>query len=146
MASGPTPVGHRLWLLELVLAPLLVLLVSGLEPVLGQKVYTNTWAVHIPGGQAVADQIASKHGFINFGHVSYTLCFWTYAVLQCRDTVKSKCFPLIVYKLFNQADYANILRLPKRLHARWHTSCFCTGCALDLCIISILNVFRKLCF
>lgn len=77
MASGPpsSSVGRRLRLLELLLCPLLVLLVSGLEPVLGQKVYTNTWAVHIPGGQEEADRIASKHGFINHGHVSYMLVF-----------------------------------------------------------------------
>uniref|UniRef100_A0AAQ6AAK4 P/Homo B domain-containing protein n=1 Tax=Amphiprion ocellaris TaxID=80972 RepID=A0AAQ6AAK4_AMPOC len=72
MASGlPSPsVGRRLRLLELLLGPLLVLLVAGLgPPVLGQKVYTNTWAVHIPGGQEEANRIASKHGFINHGHV-----------------------------------------------------------------------------
>lgn len=75
MASGllPLSVGHRLRLLELLLGPVLVLVVSGLGPVLGQKVYTNTWAVHIPGGQEVADQIANKHGFINYGHVSLKL-------------------------------------------------------------------------
>uniref|UniRef100_A0AAQ6A909 P/Homo B domain-containing protein n=1 Tax=Amphiprion ocellaris TaxID=80972 RepID=A0AAQ6A909_AMPOC len=33
------------------------------------SVYTNTWAVHIPGGQEEANRIASKHGFINHGHV-----------------------------------------------------------------------------
>lgn len=81
MASGPPSpsVGHRLRLLELVLGPLLVLLVSGLGPVLGQKVYTNTWAVHIPGGQEEADQVANKHGFINYGHVSYKLVFCAFA-------------------------------------------------------------------
>lgn len=80
MASDPPSpsVGRRLRLLELLLGPLLVLLVSGLEPVLGQKVYTNTWAVHIPGGQEEADQIASKHGFINYGHVSNKLHFWVF--------------------------------------------------------------------
>lgn len=36
----------------------------------GHKVYTNTWAVHIPGGPAVADRIAKKHSFINHGQVS----------------------------------------------------------------------------
>uniref|UniRef100_A0AAQ5YDT6 P/Homo B domain-containing protein n=1 Tax=Amphiprion ocellaris TaxID=80972 RepID=A0AAQ5YDT6_AMPOC len=79
MASGlPSPsVGRRLRLLELLLGPLLVLLVAGLgPPVLGQKVYTNTWAVHIPGGQEEANRIASKHGFINHGHVSNELHFW----------------------------------------------------------------------
>lgn len=74
MASGPPSPseGSKLRLLELLLGPLLVLLVSGLEPALGQKVYTNTWAVHIPGGPEEADRIASKHGFINHGHVSKT--------------------------------------------------------------------------
>lgn len=78
MALGPPPpsVGHRLRLLELVLGPVLVLLVSGLGPVLGQKVYTNTWAVHIPGGPEEAQQVASKHGFINHGHVSHALVFF----------------------------------------------------------------------
>lgn len=78
MASGPPSpsVGRRLRLLELLLGPLLVLLVSGLGPVLGEKVYTNTWAVHIPGGQEEADRIASKHGFINYGHVSNKSCIF----------------------------------------------------------------------
>lgn len=85
MASGPPLAGRRLQLLEFTLAPLLLLLVSGLEPVLAQKVYTNTWAVHIPGGQAVADQVASKHGFRNYGHVSCVFRSWN---LCCCDTVK----------------------------------------------------------
>lgn len=84
MAPDPPSVGRGLWLLEFALAPLLVLLVAGLEPVQGQKVYTNTWAVHIPGGQAVADQVASKHGFLNYGHVS--------SVFLVLDTVKSEVF------------------------------------------------------
>lgn len=80
MALGPPPpsVGHRLRLLELVLGPVLVLLVSGLGPALGQKVYTNTWAVHIPGGPEEAHQVASKHGFINHGHVSHALVFFPF--------------------------------------------------------------------
>ncbi|XP_033968232.1 furin (paired basic amino acid cleaving enzyme) a [Pseudochaenichthys georgianus] len=85
MASGPScpPVGRRLRLKELLLGPLLVLLVSGLEPVLCQKVYTNTWAVHIPGGQEGADLIANKHGFINQGHV-----FGDYYHFRHRTVVK----------------------------------------------------------
>uniref|UniRef100_A0A8C9YC54 Furin (paired basic amino acid cleaving enzyme) a n=1 Tax=Sander lucioperca TaxID=283035 RepID=A0A8C9YC54_SANLU len=47
------------------------------------KVYTNTWAVHIPGGQEEADQIASKHGFINYGHV-----FGDYYHFRHRTVVK----------------------------------------------------------
>ncbi|CAB1425746.1 unnamed protein product [Pleuronectes platessa] len=85
MASGPPSPseGRRLGLLELLLGPLLVLLVSGLGPALGQKVYTNTWAVHIPGGQEDADRIASKHGFINNGHV-----FGDYYHFRHRTVVK----------------------------------------------------------
>uniref|UniRef100_A0A8C8FJ56 P/Homo B domain-containing protein n=1 Tax=Oncorhynchus tshawytscha TaxID=74940 RepID=A0A8C8FJ56_ONCTS len=45
------------------------LLVSGLGMALGQRVYTNTWAVHIAGGPHEADLIASKHGFVNHGNV-----------------------------------------------------------------------------
>lgn len=77
MAFGPpsSSVGRRLRLLEVLLGPLLVLLVSGLGPVRTEKVYTNTWAVHIPGGQEEAERIAAKHGFINYGHVSLKICF-----------------------------------------------------------------------
>uniref|UniRef100_A0A8C5I6J5 Furin-1-like n=1 Tax=Gouania willdenowi TaxID=441366 RepID=A0A8C5I6J5_GOUWI len=75
------PFGLRL--LELLLVPLLLVLVFGLEPVLCQKVYTNTWAVHIPGGREQADQIAAKHGFINYGHV-----FGDYYHFRHRTVVK----------------------------------------------------------
>uniref|UniRef100_A0A673ATV0 Furin-1-like n=1 Tax=Sphaeramia orbicularis TaxID=375764 RepID=A0A673ATV0_9TELE len=71
MASGPPSLsrGHQLRLVELILGPLLVLLVSGLGPALGQTIYTNQWAVHIPGGPEEANRIATKHGFVNYGHV-----------------------------------------------------------------------------
>ncbi|CAG5855183.1 unnamed protein product [Menidia menidia] len=70
MAAGPpsSPAGRRPGLLELLAVAVLVLLVFGPGPALGQQVYTNTWAVHIPGGPEEADRIASKHGFINHGH------------------------------------------------------------------------------
>ncbi|XP_077569097.1 furin (paired basic amino acid cleaving enzyme) a [Stigmatopora nigra] len=67
--SSPSSSSFRMTLVELLLCTLLILLVSGPEPVLGQKVFTNTWAVHIPGGREEAEQIAHKHGFINYGHV-----------------------------------------------------------------------------
>lgn len=35
----------------------------------GQKVFTNTWAVRIRGGPAVAGSVARKHGFVNLGQV-----------------------------------------------------------------------------
>lgn len=84
MASGPPSpsAGRRLRLLELVIVAVLVLLVSGLGPAMSQKVYTNTWAVHIPGGPEEADQIASKYGFINHGHVSNKYNFF-YNFLGC---------------------------------------------------------------
>lgn len=57
----------RPWLLWVVAAAgPLVLLVADAH---GQKVFTNTWAVHIPGGPAVADRVARKHGFLNQGQV-----------------------------------------------------------------------------
>jgi len=32
--------------------------------------YTNDWLVRIEGGRSVADEVASRHGFINRGQVS----------------------------------------------------------------------------
>lgn len=75
MASGPVSGGRRFNLLRLIFGPLLVLLVCGLSPAHSEKIYTNQWAVHIPGGPEEADQIASKYGFINHGHVSNGSCF-----------------------------------------------------------------------
>lgn len=40
-----------------------------LNDLTGHEVYTNTWAVHVPGGPTVADRIAKKHGFINHGQI-----------------------------------------------------------------------------
>ncbi|KAG7468152.1 hypothetical protein MATL_G00139860 [Megalops atlanticus] len=54
----------------LLLWTLLVLLTSAVRPSAGQKIYTNTWAVHVTGGAEEADRIARKHGFINHGNVS----------------------------------------------------------------------------
>lgn len=31
--------------------------------------YTNSWAVEVIGGPEVADKIAAKHDFVNFGRV-----------------------------------------------------------------------------
>lgn len=56
-------------LASLTLGTLLVLLTSGPQPSIGQTVYTNTWAVHIEGGEEEADRIARKHGFVNHGNV-----------------------------------------------------------------------------
>lgn len=57
----------RPWLLWVVAAAIaLVLLAADAR---GQKVFTNTWAVRIAGGPAVADSVARKHGFLNLGQV-----------------------------------------------------------------------------
>ncbi|ELK25782.1 Furin [Myotis davidii] len=57
----------RPWLLWVIAAAgPLVLLVADAQ---GQPVFTNTWAVHISGGPAVADRLARKHGFLNQGQI-----------------------------------------------------------------------------
>lgn len=64
----------RPWLLWVVAAAgALVLLAADARD---QKVYTNTWAVHIPGGPAVADSLARKHGFLNLGQVGVLTACW----------------------------------------------------------------------
>lgn len=61
------PMELRPWLLWVIAAAgPLVLLVADAH---GQQVFTNTWAVHISGGPAVADRLARKHGFLNQGQV-----------------------------------------------------------------------------
>ncbi|XP_053720311.1 furin (paired basic amino acid cleaving enzyme) a [Synchiropus splendidus] len=103
MASGPpSPLkARKLRLLELLLGSLLVVLVPGLSPTLAQKVYTNTWAVHIPGGPEHAAQIASKHGFINHGHA-----FGGYYHFRHRTVVKRS---LSVHR----GTHVRLLRDPK---------------------------------
>lgn len=59
--------------------------------------YTHTWVVHIPGGDNVADDVASTHGMIlkgkvrenNFNlclyiHTSYIICLVTSDVMQSK--------------------------------------------------------------
>ncbi|XP_026786123.1 furin (paired basic amino acid cleaving enzyme) a [Pangasianodon hypophthalmus] len=65
------------------LVTLLTLLTSEVTPSLAQKVYTNTWAVHIPGGEEEANRIARKHGFINHGNI-----FGEYYHFRHRRVVK----------------------------------------------------------
>ncbi|XP_077328262.1 furin isoform X1 [Lithobates pipiens] len=54
----------------------------------GHKIYTNTWAVRIPGGPAVADGICNKHGFINHGQI-----FGDYYHFQHRAVMKRSLAP-----------------------------------------------------
>ena len=35
-------------------------------------IYTDQWAVHVTGGNSVADAIAAKHGFANLGKVIFS--------------------------------------------------------------------------
>ncbi|XP_076143242.1 furin (paired basic amino acid cleaving enzyme) a [Alosa pseudoharengus] len=54
---------------RLLLGTVLLALTVSLSPGLAEKIYTNTWAVHISGGAPEANRIAEKHGFVNLGHV-----------------------------------------------------------------------------
>lgn len=69
-SGGPathSPMELRPWALWVVAAAgALALLAADAR---GQKVFTNTWAVNIPGGPAVAESLARKHGFLNLGQV-----------------------------------------------------------------------------
>uniref|UniRef100_A0A8C9TCG4 Furin, paired basic amino acid cleaving enzyme n=1 Tax=Scleropages formosus TaxID=113540 RepID=A0A8C9TCG4_SCLFO len=67
----------------LLLGPLLLLLASAVDPSVAQKVFTNSWAVHISGGAEEADKIAQKHGFVNLGNV-----FGDYYHFRHRAVVK----------------------------------------------------------
>uniref|UniRef100_A0A8C2GZ18 Furin (paired basic amino acid cleaving enzyme) a n=1 Tax=Cyprinus carpio TaxID=7962 RepID=A0A8C2GZ18_CYPCA len=70
-------------LVSLTLGTLLILVTSEPRPSVGQKVYTNTWAVHITGGEQEANRIAKKHGFVNHGKV-----FGDYYHFRHRRVVK----------------------------------------------------------
>uniref|UniRef100_A0AAY4DKJ2 P/Homo B domain-containing protein n=1 Tax=Denticeps clupeoides TaxID=299321 RepID=A0AAY4DKJ2_9TELE len=47
-----------------------VLLLGALIPAGRPRLYTNRWAVRIPGGPGAADRVADKYGFLNMGQVS----------------------------------------------------------------------------
>lgn len=66
----PPPSLMELCLTCLPLVTLLTLLTSEVTPSFAQKVYTNTWAVHISGGEEEVNRVAQKYGFINHGNVS----------------------------------------------------------------------------
>ncbi|KAM9070591.1 furin isoform X1 [Sarcophilus harrisii] len=69
----------RPWLQWTVVATLILLVGEALT----QKVYTNTWAVLIPGGLTEADRVARKHGFLNLGPIFGDYYhFWHRAVVK----------------------------------------------------------------
>ena len=43
------------------------------RPPSGIEFFTNSWAVEVEGGRAVADDVARRRGFINLGQVRATL-------------------------------------------------------------------------
>lgn len=60
-----------------------MLLLANVVETAGHTFYTNTWAVHIPGGEKAADEVAKQHGFINHGRI-----FADYYNFQHRGVVK----------------------------------------------------------
>ena len=55
--------------------------------------FTDQWAVHISGGDQVADAIAARHGFTNLGKV-WLVPFWllllvTVSILHAESNVKN---------------------------------------------------------
>ena len=73
----PRPETSRIWACIVV-----TLLVSAVvwaseedDVVASASAFTDQWAVHISGGDAVADAIAAKHGFTNLGKVNSLLHF-----------------------------------------------------------------------
>ncbi|XP_034639601.1 furin isoform X2 [Trachemys scripta elegans] len=71
---GPTARGSNLLmdrgprLLLLLWTPVVAVALLAQEG-LGQRVYTNTWAVLVPTGPQEADRLARKHGFLNLGPI-----------------------------------------------------------------------------
>lgn len=47
--------------------------------------YTQQWAVHIPGGAEVADQVASDHGFVNHGLIFEDHYFLSHSGVKKRS-------------------------------------------------------------
>lgn len=48
------------------------------DDILNDKDYTSTWAVHIPGGDDVADRVAREHDFVNLGKVCFEPFFFVF--------------------------------------------------------------------
>lgn len=88
----------RPWLLWVVAAAgALVLLAADAR---GQKVFTNTWAVHISGGPAVADSLARKHGFHNLGQVGFLPDLYNFRMLPRGEEGKGRGFCTIKQFVF----------------------------------------------
>jgi hypothetical protein len=64
--AGTVPLARTLLLL-VIMVTTLVCRANAEQP----QHFSRQWAVHIEGGVQVADKIASKHGFVNLGEVSF---------------------------------------------------------------------------
>lgn len=54
--------------------------------------YTPTWAVHIPGGDQIAQQVADDHGYVLLGKVSSSLFNFYFTVCCCfKWSMKIAC-------------------------------------------------------
>ena len=56
--------------------------------------YTNSWAVEVAGGRAVADDVARRHGFLNMGQVS---AHWEGCIHRASAMAKTFFAKLLVY-------------------------------------------------
>lgn len=126
MAASPSSpsAGCRLGLLESLTVAMMVLLGFGLGSALGQQVYTNTWAVHIPGGPEEADGVAQKHGFVNHGHVSNSPVLnvhfrAVYAAVQSLVGKVGKL--LIVGDTGSRQDKTSLVLTMQRRDTPWNT-------------------------
>ena len=60
--------------------------------------YTDQWAVHIEGGQQVADEIARRNDFINLGkvRVDYSFLLTVFCFLVFHENVQSEAWLLFL--------------------------------------------------
>ncbi|KRX22108.1 Furin [Trichinella nelsoni] len=49
------------------------------------RVYSNQWAVEVVGGPAVADALASKHGFVNLGSIFGNFYLYSHSKIRKRS-------------------------------------------------------------
>jgi len=82
--------------------------------------YTDQWAVHIEGGNAIADSIAARHGFTNLGPVC--TCLLILFFISSLSSIFLSIFT--VHLVFNSSHKTNVDVILPSCYA--HFSCFCT--------------------
>ena len=55
----------------------------------GERLYSNSWAVELVGGDIAADELAARHGFVNLGRVSSTSYYRTHT--HTHQSLNRKC-------------------------------------------------------